>query len=152
MKPLPYSFKQITGKNIFERHELLVNSIGAFQEEIDAYEQIKWMVILSYLGLGLLTFIQIISFYLYNGKFHPFSLIVMGEEASKRCLFEEHASQHSDEDNDRNQKEAESTEIITGNYDYDSNPIQDHKREELQESVLDFSFDGMDEITESTDL
>ena len=77
----------------------------------------------------------------------------MGEETSKRSITEEHASQHSDEDNDRNQNEAESTEIITEIYDYDSNAIKDHKREELRESVLDFSFDGMDElITESTDL
>ena len=125
MKPLPYSFKQITGKNVFERHELLVNSIGAFPEEIEAYEQIKWMIVLSYLGLGLLTFIQIISFYLYNGKFHPFSLIVMDEEASKKPIPEEHASHHSDEENDRTQNE--STDIITGNSDSDLHPIKDDK-------------------------
>ena len=62
--------------NIFERHDILVNSIGAFPEEIQAFEQIQLMIALGYSSLLLLTIIQIVSYYLYNGRFHPFAVIV----------------------------------------------------------------------------
>ena len=83
----------IIGKNVFQRHEILVSSIGAFPEEIKAYEQIKWMIGLSYMLLAFLTFIQIMSFYFYNGKFHPFSLIVMGEETSQESMSKKHETE-----------------------------------------------------------
>ena len=65
-----------TGINIFDRHNILVNSIGAFPEEIKAYERIQSMIIIGYSSLLVLTVIQITSYYLYNGRFHPFALIV----------------------------------------------------------------------------
>ena len=66
----------ILAVNVFDRHDILVNSIGAFPQEIDAYERIKVMLILSFTLLVFFTVIQIVSYYLYNGKFHPFALIV----------------------------------------------------------------------------
>ena len=76
-----YSFTtfsdSLSGTNIFDRHDILVNSIGAFPEEIAAYEQIKLMIGFSYPILVLLTAIQIVSYNLYNGRYHPFAIIVM---------------------------------------------------------------------------
>ena len=66
----------LLGFNIFERHAILINSIGAFQSEIEAFEQIKVMISIGYALLLLLTVTQLITYYLYNGKFHPFSIIV----------------------------------------------------------------------------
>ena len=45
-----------------------------------AYKQIRWMIGLSYSLLLLLTLVQIVTFYLYNGRFHPFALIVMPKQ------------------------------------------------------------------------
>ena len=59
-----------------------MNSIGAFPQEIAAYKQIRWMIGLSYSLLLLLTLVQIVTYYLYNGRFHPFALIVMPEQGN----------------------------------------------------------------------
>ena len=72
--------KSFAGINIFERHNILEKTIGAFPEEIEAYKQIQWMIGLSYSLLLLLTLVQIVTYYLYNGRFHPFALIVMPEQ------------------------------------------------------------------------
>ena len=64
------------GINAFERHDILVDSIGVYPEEIQAYDQIKLMIILGYTALLILTLIQVLSYYLYNGRFHPFAIIV----------------------------------------------------------------------------
>ena len=69
----------ILGINVFDRHAILVNSIGAFPEEIEAFERLKLMLILSFTLLLLSTIIQILSFYLCNGKFHPFTLIAQDD-------------------------------------------------------------------------
>ena len=47
-----------------------------------AYKQIRWMIGLSYSLLLLLTLVQIVTYYLYNGRFHPFALIVMPEQGN----------------------------------------------------------------------
>ena len=73
-------FELFAGVKIFERHDILQKSIGAFPEEIEAYEQIQWMIGLSYSLLLLLTLVQIATYYLYNGRFHPFAMIVMPEQ------------------------------------------------------------------------
>ena len=65
------------GINVFERHNVLLNSIGIFSEEIQAYEKIKLMLIFSYTTLVILTIVQAVSYYFYNGKFHPYAMIVM---------------------------------------------------------------------------
>ena len=66
----------LTGTNVNERHETLINSIGAFQEEIEAYAQIKVMIGVAYTLLLLFTVTQIMTYFLYNGKLHPFSVII----------------------------------------------------------------------------
>ena len=71
------------GYNIFERHDIIVNSIGAFPEEIQAYEKIQMMIGLGYSIIVFLTIIQVVSYYLYNGKCHPFAMIVMPEQNSE---------------------------------------------------------------------
>ena len=62
--------------NIFDRHGILVNSIGAFPEEIQAYEQIKVMLGASYGLLVIGTVLQVGLYHLYNGQYHPFALIL----------------------------------------------------------------------------
>ena len=63
------------GYNIFERHDIIVNSIGAFLEEIQAYEKIQMMIGLGYSIIVFLTIIQVVSYYLYNAKCHPLQLM-----------------------------------------------------------------------------
>ena len=41
------------------------------------------MIGLSYSLLLLLTLVQILTYYLYNGRFHPFALIVMPEHSTE---------------------------------------------------------------------
>ena len=75
---------------MFERHALLLDSIGAFPEEEQAFINIKLMIILGYSFITLLTIIQVVSYYLCNGRFHPFAMIIMPEperEHSKKDLF-----------------------------------------------------------------
>ena len=67
----------ILGVNVFERHNLLVSSIGAFPEEFEAFEGIKVLLGVGYTALLLLTLLQIVSYYLYNGKFHPFAALII---------------------------------------------------------------------------
>ena len=71
------------GKNIFERQEVLVNSIGAFTVEFEATQQIINMIALSYIFLVVFTIVQVVTFYLYNGRYHPFSIVVMPNEKCK---------------------------------------------------------------------
>ena len=72
----------ILGINVFDRHDLLVNSIGAFPEEFEAFHGIKVLLGVGYTGLLLMTVLQIVSYYLYNGKCHPFAtLIILPQES-----------------------------------------------------------------------
>ena len=67
------------GINVFERHALLLDYIGAFPEEEQAFINIKLMIILGYSFLIFLTIIQVVSYYFCNGRFHPFAMIIMPE-------------------------------------------------------------------------
>ena len=67
---------------IFERKEILENSIGVLPEEWEAFRNIQLALGLGYGSLLLLTLGQILTFYLYNGSWHPLSRIVA---KSKRC-------------------------------------------------------------------
>ena len=73
--------------NVFERHHLLLNSIGAFPEEYEAFNKIILLLCLGYTLLMLCTIIQIVSYYLFNGKYHPFALIVLPEQKCKDTAF-----------------------------------------------------------------
>ena len=73
----------VLGVNVFERHNLLLNSIGAFPEEYEAFDKIILLLSLGYSLLVLCTTIQVVSYYYFNGKYHPFALIVMPEQ---KCM------------------------------------------------------------------
>ena len=75
------------GVNIFERQDILVNSIGAFPEENYAFRQIIAMIVVGYSLLVLLTIIQALSYILYNDKFHPFAGIIYPDSRSKTSNF-----------------------------------------------------------------
>ena len=69
--------------NVFDRHEILINSIGAFPEEIQAYEQMKVMLGTAYGLLIIGTVLQVVLYYLYNGIYHPFACIVIDQDDDK---------------------------------------------------------------------
>ena len=69
--------------NVFERHNLLLNSIGAFPEEYEAFNKLILLLSLGYSLLVLCTIIQVVSYYYFNGKYHPFAIIVMPEQ---KCM------------------------------------------------------------------
>ena len=71
--------------HVFERHSILQNSIGAFPEELQAYEVVKLMLIIGFSLLVLLTICQLVLYYLYNGKYHPYSNIVL---PNRKCKLE----------------------------------------------------------------
>merc|ERR1711976_1000445 len=73
----------ILGINIFDRHDVLVNSIGAFPQEIEAYHKIQWFIGVGYSLLQTMTIVQLATYYLYNGKYHPFARIVMPDRKFK---------------------------------------------------------------------
>ena len=75
----------IAATHVFERHFLLVQSIGVFPEETGAYEVVKLMLIIGYSLLIFLTICQVVLYYLYNGKYHPYSKIVM---PNRKCKLE----------------------------------------------------------------
>ena len=68
---------------MYERHDILVNTTGVFPEEVEAMEKIKLMLGLGYSMLVVLTIVQVVSFYFYNGRFHPFAKIVMPDPTSE---------------------------------------------------------------------
>ena len=68
---------------MFERHDILLNTSGPFPEEFEAMDKIKLLIGLGYSLLVVLTILQVVSFYLYNERFHPFAKIVMPEPISK---------------------------------------------------------------------
>ena len=74
------------GVNIFERQDILVNSIGAFPEETYAFRQIIAMIVVGYSLLVLLTIIQTLSYLLYNDKFHPFARIIYPDSRCKTSI------------------------------------------------------------------
>ena len=84
----------ILGINVFERHDVIVKSIGAFPEETQAYDQIILMIIIGYSSLLILTLIQVLSYYFYNGRFHPFAVIVQPQPMVTKRL--EDLDVHSD--------------------------------------------------------
>ena len=68
---------------ISERHLLLKATIDTLTSEDEAYEQafyMSWVFLLSFILIGLG---QIILFYLYNKKCHPFSIILPDDEKGK---------------------------------------------------------------------
>ena len=75
----PKTFSMLSGSNICHRHNLLFNTIGVLPEETDAYNLIICLICASHSCLLLLTIFEMIFFYLYNSKFHPFKMILQPE-------------------------------------------------------------------------
>ena len=73
------------GIHVFERHSILIDSIGVFLEETEAFELVKLMLIIGYSLLVFLTICQVVLYYLYNGKYHPYCKIVM---PNRKCKLE----------------------------------------------------------------
>ena len=64
------------------------------------------MIGFCYPLLVLLTIIQVVSYYLYNGRFHPFALIVMPEKNCNEKSFDDPMDECPDEDtNPENESE-----------------------------------------------
>ena len=62
----------IIAVNVKARHDFLDNTIGYFDEELEAYQIIQLLAIGFPFFLLLATILQFILYYLYNRKFHPF--------------------------------------------------------------------------------
>ena len=63
---------------IKERHTQLDSTIGVLEMEMESYEKSKLMAWIFYPTWIILTVIQAICFILYNGKYHPLSMILDG--------------------------------------------------------------------------
>eukprot|EP00093_Oithona_nana_P000764 00764.XXX_1755_135_1 [CDS] Oithona nana genome sequencing. len=91
--------------HVFERHSILQNSIGVFPEELQAYEVVKLMLIIGFSLLVLLTICQLVLYYLYNGKYHPYSKIVLPNR--KFTFYKESEESPSDPEAPTNADEAD---------------------------------------------
>ena len=67
----------LAGYKISERHKILYNSIGVHEEEIQAYHNVIWLMVVSFLLLVFCSTMEIIFFCLYNNKMHPFKNILI---------------------------------------------------------------------------
>ena len=76
----------LTAINVFERQNILVDSIGAFPEEFAAFEQAKLMLIIGFVFLVFFTIGQVVLYYLYNGEYHPYCKIVKPDAKCKYFL------------------------------------------------------------------
>ena len=65
----------ITDIEINARHNLLLQTIGVLQMEIEAYQTVSLFFILIPVII-LLSILQLGFFTLYNGRFHPMSTIL----------------------------------------------------------------------------
>ena len=63
---------------VYERHQILENSIGALPKEHEAYNTLLIIVSTCVPGLFVATILQFVLYYLFNRFFHPFKDIVYG--------------------------------------------------------------------------
>ena len=61
---------------IVERHGFLLNSIGVLEQEVQAYKDVQIWMGSSTLYLVFATIMEIVLFWLYNQKYHPFADIL----------------------------------------------------------------------------
>jgi len=64
--------------NVYERHQILENSIGALPEEHEAYNFLLILTATCVPGLFIATVLQFLSYYCFNRFFHPFKDILSG--------------------------------------------------------------------------
>ena len=71
---------------VYERHQILENSIGTFKEEQDAYNLLLILTATCVPGLFIATVSQFLSYYCFNRFFHPFKDILSGPKRGKDIL------------------------------------------------------------------
>ena len=62
-----------------ERHDILIRTIGYLDEEQEAMDMGNMLLIGSTVTMVAGSLLQILFFYLYNGRFHPFANILVDE-------------------------------------------------------------------------
>ena len=83
LTPLPCLYAKIT-----ERHDLLTSTIGTLHMEDEAHEKAFYMAWILYPCFFIILIGQILFFYLYNRKYHPFSEILKGVRKQGKIFFE----------------------------------------------------------------
>ena len=66
--------------NVHERQKFLERTTGAFEEEAYTYSFILVLVLSYPFVLILATFLQYLTYHLYNKTFHPFRDLVKNED------------------------------------------------------------------------
>ena len=72
---------------VYERHQILENSIGALPEEHQAYNFLLILTATCIPGLFIATVLQFLSYYCFNRFFHPFKDILNGPKRGKDTKF-----------------------------------------------------------------
>ena len=67
-----------------ERHDILARTIGYLDEEQEALDRGYLLMICSTVTMVVGSLLQILFFYLYNGKFHPFANILVDEDEGNK--------------------------------------------------------------------
>ena len=62
-----------------ERHDILSRTIGYLDKEQEAVDKGYLLVICSTVTMVVGCLLQILFFYLYNGRFHPFANILVDD-------------------------------------------------------------------------
>ena len=71
-----------------ERHDILQRTIGYLDEEQEALDRGYMLLICSTVTMAVVSLLQTVFFFLYNGKLHPFANILVDEtEAGNDFLF-----------------------------------------------------------------
>ena len=70
-----------------ERHNVLERTIGYLDEEQEALDRGYFLLIGSAITVIVGSLLQILFFYLYNGKFHPFTNILVDETEGNDFIF-----------------------------------------------------------------
>ena len=71
---------------VYERQQILENSIGALPEEHEAYNTLLILTATCVPGLFIATVLQFLSYYCFNRFFHPFKDILSGPKRGKDIL------------------------------------------------------------------
>ena len=71
---------------VYERHQILENSIGALPKEHEAYNTLLILTATCVPGLFIVTVLQFLSYYCFNRFFHPFKDILSGPQRGKAIL------------------------------------------------------------------
>ena len=69
--------------NVRARHEFLDNTIGYFQEELEAYNLTFALAVGFPFVISIATILQFVLYWLYNHKFHPFREMIETKFKSK---------------------------------------------------------------------